>query len=44
MNKANSVPPKLETGYPENVPKTQTKKTKGTGAATKGTKHSSNSQ
>lgn len=27
-------------GYPNNIPSTQTQKTRGTGAATKGTKHS----
>lgn len=27
-------------GYPNNVPNTQTRKTRGTGAATKGTNHS----
>lgn len=31
-------------GYPNNVPNTQTVKTRGTGAATKGTNHSKNSQ
>lgn len=31
-------------GYPNNVPSTQTIKTRGTGAATKGNKHSKNSQ
>jgi hypothetical protein len=34
----------LKPGYPEKAPKTQTKKTRGTGAATKGNKHSKNSQ
>jgi hypothetical protein len=27
-------------GYPNNIPNTQTQKTRGTGAATKGTNHS----
>jgi hypothetical protein len=31
-------------GYPNNVPATQTVKTRGTGAAIKGNKHSKNSQ
>jgi hypothetical protein len=35
--------PKMD-GYPNNVPKTQTKQTRGTGAATKGTKFSNKSQ
>ena len=34
----------FDNGYPEDVPNTQTQKTRGTGAATKGTMHSKNSQ
>jgi hypothetical protein len=30
-----------QNGYPNNVPNTQTQKTRGTGAATKGNRHSS---
>jgi hypothetical protein len=33
------IPPN-NNGYPNNVPNTQTQKTRGTGAATKGTGHS----
>lgn len=35
---------KEDSGYPEGVSKTQTQKTRGTGAATKGTGYSKNSQ
>jgi hypothetical protein len=34
----------LSNGYQESAPNTQTKTTRGTGAATKGTMHSKNSQ
>jgi hypothetical protein len=34
------VPVEKNNGYPNNVANTQTQKTRGTGAATKGTKHS----
>jgi hypothetical protein len=33
-----------QNGYPESIDKTQTVKTRGTGAATKGNKHSNNTQ
>jgi hypothetical protein len=36
-----SVPINGNSGYPNNVANTQTQKTRGTGAATKGNKHSS---
>jgi hypothetical protein len=36
-----SVPINGNSGYPNNVAHTQTQKTRGTGAATKGNKHSS---
>ena len=46
--KTNVTPPaklkKEDTGYPENVANTQTMVTRGSGAATKGNKHSKNSQ
>ena len=35
-----SVPTPNTAGYPNNIASTQTVKTRGTGAATKGTKHS----
>ena len=35
-----SVPTPKTAGYPNNIASTQTVKTRGTGAATKGTKHS----
>jgi len=38
-----SVPVPKGNGYPNNVPNTQTVKTRGTGAATKGTKHTAKS-
>lgn len=38
------VPTPNTAGYPNNVPNTQTKKKRGTGAATKGTGYSKNSQ
>lgn len=31
--------PNIGSGYPNNIPSTQTKKIRGTGAATKGTKY-----
>jgi hypothetical protein len=41
MNKQpQKVPVPNTSGYPNNVPNTQTQKTRGTGAATKGTGHS----
>jgi hypothetical protein len=40
-NQPKSVPiPKNNNGYPNNVPNTQTVRTRGTGAATKGTNSS----
>ena len=39
-NKPKMVPVQESNGYPNNVANTQTQKTRGTGAATKGTKHS----
>lgn len=42
MNKVKTMPVgKNNCGYPNNIVSTQTQKTRGTGAATKGTKHSS---
>ena len=42
MSKVKNVPVgKNNSGYPNNIASTQTQKTRGTGAATKGTKHSS---
>ncbi len=38
------VPVPNTSGYPNNTANIQTKKTRGTGAATKGTNHSKNSQ
>jgi len=38
------IPVPQTAGYPNNVPNTQTVKTRGTGAAIKGTNHSKNSQ
>jgi len=38
--KIKSVPVPKTSGYPNNVANTQTQKTRGTGAATKGTGHS----
>lgn len=38
------VPNMPDAGYPNNVANTQTKKKRGTGAATKGTGYSKNSQ
>lgn len=38
--KIKSVPVPKTSGYPNNVANTQTQKTRGTGAATKGNKHS----
>ncbi len=35
-----SVPVQKDNGYPNNIPNTQIQKTRGTGAATKGTGHS----
>ena len=35
-----SVPVQKDNGYPNNIPNTQTQKTRGTGDATKGTGHS----
>lgn len=40
-NMPKSVPVPNSSGYPNNVASTQTQKTRGTGAATKGNKHSS---
>jgi|TARA_R100001086_G_scaffold74970_1_gene36202 hypothetical protein len=34
------IPPPATAGYPNNIPSTQTLKTRGTGAATKGTNSS----
>ena len=39
-----TVPNMPDAGYPNNVANTQTKKQRGTGAATKGTGYSKNSQ
>lgn len=44
MPKPVPVPSMPDAGYPNNTANTQTKKTRGTGAATKGTNHSKNSQ
>lgn len=38
--KPKPVPVPNTSGYPNNIPSTQTQKTRGTGAQTKGTKHS----
>lgn len=38
------VPVPNTAGYPNNVPNTQTKVTRGSGAATRGNKHSKSSQ
>jgi len=40
-NQPQKVPVPDCNGYPNNIPNTQTQKTKGAGAATKGTGHSS---
>jgi hypothetical protein len=43
-NQPKPVPVPNTAGYPNNVPNTQTKVKRGTGAATRGTKYSKNSQ
>lgn len=42
--KPKEVPVPATAGYPNNVPSTKTKPMRGTGAATKNTKYSKNSQ
>ena len=43
LRKPKAVPVPNMSGYPNNIPNTQTQRTRGTGAATKGTGFSKNS-